>query len=85
MFFFDFKSVISNASSSSRAFIPPPAPLESQLEAYGVTKDSYNLSMKLKLLTSDRSSNRNSTFYIAGKDILRMKVAFKEICIVFVS
>ncbi|XP_057311483.1 protein CLEC16A-like [Hydractinia symbiolongicarpus] len=60
----DRMSLLSNASSSSRAFIPPPAPLESQLEAYGVTRDTYNLNMKLKLLTSDKSK-RNSTFYVS--------------------
>ena len=64
---FSFQSLYSNASSSSRAFIPPPAPLESQLEAFGVTKDSYNLNLKLKLLNQDdKSRKRNSTFYVTG-------------------
>eukprot|EP00111_Clytia_hemisphaerica_P007243 TCONS_00021030-protein len=74
--FEDRKSLLSNASSSSsRAFIPPPAPLESQLEACGITRDSYNLNMKLKMLSEDKPdkegnnsklTKRNSKFYITG-------------------
>lgn len=63
----DRKSILSNgSSSSSRAFIPPPAPLESQLEACGITRDSYNLNMKLKMLSEDKTAKRNSKFYITG-------------------
>ncbi|XP_065658380.1 protein CLEC16A isoform X2 [Hydra vulgaris] len=54
----------SSNSSSSRAFIPPPASLESQLEAHGVTKDNYDLSSKLRTLSIDQDKLKSSAFYI---------------------